>query len=297
MEDFNFVIPQLSEKILNSIETKYLDLAYANESDSQKLDIYLPENVLKPYPVIIHFHGGAFAFGTKRDDNFEPMLRGLKRGYAIISVEYRMSGEARWPALIFDAKAAVRFIRANANHYGLNADKIAVWGPSAGGYIAGMLGVTNRNPVFEDPGQGNAEYSSEVQAVVDWCGPCGGFITMDKYIKENGIGFPDHNAPDSPESRIMGSPIQNIEQLVYFASPYRYANKDIPPFLIMHGESDPVVPVQQSRFFAEELIKAAGTDKVKLLTYPGKGHHGQPWYDEECISDVVFEFLDDVFRR
>lgn len=296
MQNPNFRIPLLSQKLLDSVKAKYLDIPYCDESPSQILDIYLPENTAKPYPVIMHYHGGAFMFGTQRDCNLEPMLRGLERGYAVVSVQYRMSGEARFPAFVWDSKAAVRWVRANADKYGFDSGKIAAWGPSAGGYIAAMMGVSGKNPAFEDLSQGNAEYSSEVQAIIDWCGPAGGFLNIDPAIRDNGIGLADHNDPASPESLILGAPIETVPELVELAAPYRYAHKGVPPFLIVHGEADPIVPVQQSRILAEAIEKAAGKERVTLRTYPGKGHHGDPWYDELEISTLCLDFLDSICK-
>ncbi len=105
MQDPNFKIPLVSKEIIDSIKTKLLDVPYCSNSPSQKMDIYYPNLVSnKPYPVIIHFHGGAFMIGTKGDDALEPMLSGLNRGYVVVSVDYRLSGEARFPAMVYDAK-------------------------------------------------------------------------------------------------------------------------------------------------------------------------------------------------
>lgn len=294
MEDPKHIIPVLPQAILDTIKHKYLDVSYCDESSAQVLDIYLPETP-GPYPVIVHFHGGAFLFGTQRDINLNPMLRGLDKGFAIISVSYRLSGEARFPALIWDAKAAIRFIRANATKYNLASEKIGVWGPSAGGYIVSMLGATNDEPAFEDLDMGNATFSSSVQAVVDWCGPSGNFLDMDPAILANGFGVADHNDPLSPESRLMGVSITTIPQMVKLASPMTHLKKNLPAFLIHHGEADPIVPVQQSIAFAEAILKAKG--QVTLETFSGKGHHGQAWYEEEVMSDKVFSFFQETLRK
>jgi len=294
MEDPKIVIPLLPQSTLDTIKHKYLDVPYCEESAAQVLDIYLPETK-GPYPVIVHFHGGAFMFGTQRDINLVPMLRGLDKGFAIISVSYRMSGEARFPAMIYDAKAAIRFIRANAFHYDLDTEKIGVWGPSAGGYIVSMLGATNDESVFEDLNMGNASFSSNVQVVVDWCGPSGNFLEMDPAIRDNGFGDADHNDPLSPESRFMGAPITTIPELVKLASPCTHLKRNLPVFLIQHGEADPIVPVQQSIAFADAIIAAKG--QVILETFSGKGHHGNPWYEEEVMSDRVFEFFKENLRK
>lgn len=293
MEDPNLVIPRLTQMILDTIQNKHLDIPYCDQSLAQVLDVYLPSSA-GPYPVIVHFHGGAFMFGTQRDVNLAPMLRGLDKGYCIISVSYRMSGEARFPAMIYDAKAAIRFIRANAKKFNLISDKIGLWGPSAGGYIVSMLGATNDNPAFEDLSMGNAQYSSSVSAVVDWCGPCGGFLMMDPAIKINGFGDADHNEPYSPESRFMGASITSIPELVRLATPATHVTQNGPIYLIQHGEADPIVPIQQSLTFAKAIQEAGG--KVTLLTYPGQGHHGNPWYEEPLMSDIVFRFFDETLR-
>lgn len=288
-------IPPLPQEALDSIKNKVLDLHYCDQSSYQVLDIYYPENCKGPYPVIAHFHGGAFKFGTQRDVNLRPILRALSRGYAVVSVQYRMSGEAHFPALIWDAKASIRFIRANAEKYCLDGDRIAAWGPSSGGYIVSMLGVTGDNPAFEDLSMGNSHVNSSVQAVVDWCGPCGGFLNMDTSILKSGIGCADHNDEGSPESLIMGAQITKIPELVSLACPCRYAHKEAPPFLIHHGEADPIVPVAQSAALAQALKNAGAS--VTLETFTGRGHHGEPWYEETWLSDKVLDFLDSILKK
>ena len=114
------------------IKNKFLDIAYADKSKAEKLDIYLPNEGKGPFPVIIFIHGGAFMFGDKADDQVNPALEGVKRGYAVVSVNYRMSGEAVFPAAIQDVKAAIRFVRANAAKYHLDPKRIASFGNSAG---------------------------------------------------------------------------------------------------------------------------------------------------------------------
>lgn len=128
-----------------------MDISYATLSERQKLDIYLPSVDEGPFPVIVHIHGGAFKMGNKRDEQLTSILLGLKRGYAIVSVNYRLSQEAKFPAAVEDVKAAIRFIKANAKKYQLNPNKIAVWGGSAGGHLSAMVGVTSHLSLFEHP--------------------------------------------------------------------------------------------------------------------------------------------------
>ena len=297
MEKPDVKIPLLEQPVLEKIARKCLDLPYAAQSVSQKLDLYYPETGGGPFPLVVHVHGGAFMFGTKRDCNLKPMLRVLERGYALASVEYRLSGEARFPAPVYDCKAAIRFLRANAARYRLDAARIGIWGPSAGGYLAAMVGATNHSPAFEDLSMGNAWESSAVQAVVDWCGPCGDFTHMDRQIRENGIGDDDHDDPCSPESRLLGHAIQQVRELSRLAAPVTHVSRQCLPFLIHHGEADPIVPVQQSLCLAAAVRAAAGEGNVTLRTFPGRGHHGQPWYEEPALTKEVLDFLDIYLKK
>ena len=136
--------PKLSPEFLDAVKVKVLDAAYCQASPSQKLDLYLPnERAEERVPVIIHLHGGAFRVGDKREVNCIPMLYGLDRGYAVVSAEYRKSGEARFPAMVYDAKTIVRWVYAHAEEYGLDTGRIALWGPSAGGWLSSFTKVSS----------------------------------------------------------------------------------------------------------------------------------------------------------
>ncbi len=285
----------MSKEAEDHVKKKIYDIPYAGQSPSQILDIWYPnEEQEVPYPVIIHFHGGGFAKGGHREDSFEPMLRGVDRGYVAVSVEYRKSGEARFPAMVYDAKAAIRFLKKNAEKYDLDPDRFALWGSSAGGWLASMAALTVGNPAFEDLEMGNGDVDAGVRAVIDWCGPCGGFLAMDCVYRGNGIGVPDHEEPDSPESIFMGAPIKQIPELVRMASPYIYVRKDMPYFFIIHGDRDAVVPVDQSIRFAQAIRKSAGEAKVKLHIERGAPHHGRVWWHQEWVADMCFDYLDQV---
>jgi len=293
-----FEPPEISREILDAIREKYLDLPYADQSPTQKLDLYLPNlRREEKCPVIVHFHGGAFMICDKRDDALEPMLRGLDRGYAVVSAEYRKSREARFPAMVYDAKAVIRWVRANAERYGLDPERIAVWGPSSGGWLSSYVAVTNGDAALEDLTMGNGEQSSAVQACVDWCGPCAGFLRMDEMFRASGAGMADHDLPQSPESLFLGAPIPTVPELVRLSSPIAQVKKDVPPFLIVHGGADAVVPVEQSVAFAETINTVAGEGRARLHIAPGKPHHGDPWYHEMWVSDLALDFLDEVLKR
>lgn len=215
----------------DSVNRKWTDIAYATKSEAEKLDIYLPNKEQETYPVIVAVHGGAFMMGDKADGQLNPMLEGLKHGYAVVSVNYRMSGEATFPANIQDVKAAIRWIRANAKQYHLNADKIAVWGGSAGGNLVSMAGTSGGVAEFDDATLGNADQSSKVQAVVDYFGPTN-FLKMDEYFKKSKKSEANHSAADSPESKVIGGKLATMAAKVKTADPTTYITPDDPPFFI-----------------------------------------------------------------
>lgn len=275
------------------IQQKYLDLAYAQDSETQKLDLYLPNRQNKiPFPLIVFAHGGAFTYGKKDDDQLNPILGALDRGYAVASIEYRKSDEARFPAMVYDAKAAIRYLRAHADSYNLDIKRFAGWGPSSGGWLMSMVGVTTDNPAFEDKSMGYAGFSSSVQATVDWCGPCGGFLNMDKAFVKSRVGEADHNDIDSPESRFLGTQITRVPELDRMACPCSYVSKNTAPVLVVHGGIDQVVPVEQSKAFFNELQSVSS--KHQLFIAEGKLHHGAEWYNEQWVTDMCLDFLDKV---
>ncbi|MGM9608556.1 MAG: alpha/beta hydrolase fold domain-containing protein [Oscillospiraceae bacterium] len=288
---------KLSDQFLNSGYRKFFDLAYGTASADQKLDLWLPDAPASgPYPVVLFFHGGAFRGGAKREDQSEPVLRMLEHGYAVADVDYRKSGEAIYPAMLRDAKAAVRFLRAHAAQYDLDGARFAAWGASCGGWIVSMLGVTAGRPEFEEEGQTNPEQSDAVQAVVDWCGPCGNFMLMDPDFEQSGLGEPNHTPADSPEGQFMGGCLTELPELCRQAAPGTYVHAGVPPFLIVHGKLDQVVPVQQSRRFYGELVAAAGEGCAELHELEGVYHHGKPWNDDPVIARLTLDFLNRVLK-
>jgi acetyl esterase/lipase len=285
------------EKSANTegVTQKWLNVAYATTSTAQKMDIYLPNEKQDKYPVIVHIHGGAFLMGDKADGQLTPVLAALQRGYAVVSINYRLTGEAKFPTQIQDVKAAIRFIRANADKYALKTDKIAVWGGSAGGHLSALAATSGDIKELEDLTLGNPTQSSRVQAVVDWFGPIN-FLTMDAHFKASGKGKPDHNDADSPESRLWGKAIQMIPDSVKTANPETYISADDPPFFIQHGSIDKLVPTQQSVEFAEKLTAILGVEKLTFEILEGANHGGPAFGTPENLTKV-FAFLDKYLKN
>jgi acetyl esterase/lipase len=278
----------------DGVKNKWTDVAYAKTSEAQKMDIYLPNTPQEKYPVIVHIHGGAFMFGDKADGQLAPVLEALKNGYAVVSINYRLSGEAKFPAQIHDVKAAIRYLRANADKYKLKTDKIAVWGGSAGGHLSSLAATSGGIAALEDLSLGNPTQSSRVQAVVDWFGPIN-FLTMDDHFKVSGKGKPDHNAANSPESKLWGKPIQEIPDSVKMANPEIYISVDDPVFFIQHGSMDKLVPTQQSIEFAEKLTAVLDKDKITFEVLEGANHGGAQFETAENLKKVM-TFLDKYLK-
>jgi acetyl esterase/lipase len=277
-----------------SVEPNYKDLAYASVSASQKLNLYIPTTGSGPFPVVINIHGGGFKFGDKSMLSETTGKALLNAGYAVASIDYRLSGEAQFPAAVQDAKAAVRFLRVNAAQYNLNPDKIAVFGQSAGGNIAAMVGVTGNISDYDDASLGNAGVSSQVQAVINQYGPTD-FLQMDDQAKAQGCSASDqkHNDAGSFESAYIGAAIQTVPDQVQKSNPITYISTDTPPFLIQKGDQDCTVPVENTKMLADAL--SAASQDVTYTSLAGAGHGGDQFETDENVA-LMISFLDKYLK-
>ena len=247
------------------------NVEYATTSPSQVLDLWLPTEASGPTPLVIYVHGGAFKGGDKAmvGAKVQPLLDG---GFAVASVNYRLSGEATFPAGAQDVKAAVRWLRANAATYSIDPDRFAAWGESAGGNLVALLGTTSdQATVLDDPELGNAGVSSGVQAASG----------------EGGCTSPElHDPAGSPESLWVGGAVQDTKELVAQANPITYVATAtrLPAFSIAHGDADCNVPFQQSKLLADALT-AAGADAT-LTVLPGAAH-ADPQFDGTLLQPTV----------
>jgi acetyl esterase/lipase len=275
---------------VSGIHRKWLDITYAGKSPAQQLDIYIPDTGEGPFPAVLHLHGGGFMIGDKRDMSIQAILKqSLAEGYAVVSVNYRLSGEAVFPAGLQDIKAAIRWVRANQGKYHLNGRKIAAWGGSAGGNYTAMVCLTAGISELEDLSLGNEIYPCDVQAGVDWFGPTD-FLKMDEQLIKNGRGFPGHSRADSPESMYIGCKITEAPEKAQRANPINYIHNGMPPMLIQHGRLDEDVPVQQSIMFAEKLREKVSPDKFEFEILE-EAKHGDPLFETEKNLKRVFRFL------
>ncbi len=253
------------------------DLVYVpGGHERQKLDLYLPEQAAEhPLPLVVWIHGGGWEGGSKEGCPLRALM--LDKGYAVASINYRLSQDALFPAQIEDCKAAIRWLRANAKKYNLDPDRVGVGGDSAGGHLVALLGTTAGVKDLEGD-EGNLDQSSRVQAVVDWYGPTD-FATIGQGLSN----------PKSPVSRLIGGPPQENKEKAAKASPITYVSKDAAPMLIMHGDKDNLVPISQSEELAAAL-KKAGVE-VTFQVVKGNGHGGPDFLNPENRKRIV-DFFD-----
>ncbi|WP_405902034.1 alpha/beta hydrolase [Streptomyces sp. NBC_00656] len=230
-----------------------------------RLDLYLPEGVPGPRPVIVWLPGGGWQRAAR---GMGPHLGRLfaQRGYAMADIEYRSSRTALWPAQLHDVKAAVRYLRSVAQDRGLDAERIGAWGSSAGGHLAALLGLTGGDPAWEGNG-GHGAYPSDVQAVVDGYGPAD-LLHMDADSLPGGVV--NDIDPSSPPWGLLGGPTTEHPEPASQASPVSHVSGPTAPFLILHGDADLLVgPRQSERLF--DALHGAGSEAT-LVSVHGAGH-------------------------
>lgn len=260
------------------------DIEYASvDGISLRLDLYLPDpSPVDSVPLVIWVHGGGWRSGSK-DGTYAPDTLGDT--YAVASVEYRLTDVAIFPAQIHDVKAAVRWLRAHAEEYGLDPQRFGAWGSSAGGHLVALLGVSCGNVDLEGTVGEYLNESSCVQAVCDFFGP----TDFSSLMAQRGVGA---TRRPMAEDLLLGGAVEDLAQLAELASPMAHVSVASPPFLIMHGSDDATVPVEQSVAF-DAALRAVGVDST-LIIIEGAGHGFprehlvavKPWFDSHLASEL-----------
>ncbi len=271
---------------------KWSDVNYAGDGQVyHNLDIYLPMPSQASYPVVIDIYGSAWMSDNGKGTSPDALGSALlNAGYAVVSPNYRSSSDSVFPAEIQDIKAVVRFVRGKAATYKFDTTFIGITGQSSGGHLAALTG-TSGGVKIKKIGSAAADIegelgtytskSSSVDAVADWFGPTN-FLVMDSCGSQL-----VHNADGSPESSLIGGPIQNNKDKVALADPITYIDAQDPPFLIIHGDADPLVPICES-FFLNQALQQAGVTST-FVTVPGGGH-GTGTTVEPYITQMVTFF-------
>ncbi len=253
------------------------DLAFGEAGGRPlRLDLYRPEEArARPVPAVVLIHGGGWSKGDKSSVFGAAAL--VDRGFIVVSVNYRLSGEAPFPAPVEDCKCAVRWLRAHAEKYGVDPERIGVWGSSAGGQIALMVAYADENAQMEGTG-GWQDRSSRVQAVCSWFGPT------------------DMRLVEQPLPQYLGGTLRQVPERYARASPVLYVSADDPPTFLAHGDRDPVVPVEHSQTL-HRLLKEAGVES-RLLVVENASHGFRPTGGSAALGRKEIEALSvEFFER
>jgi len=276
----------------------YRDVVYAAVPGFRHLllDLTVPP-AEQPVPLVVWLHGGAWRHGSHKPVGALPWLgrlteRVLASGLALAAVQYRLSGETPFPGQLHDVKAAIRWLRAFGGRLGVDPDRIGVWGESAGGHLAALAALTGDNPAdaATEGAQGVVGVDSRVRAGVDFYGPA----DLLRLGEQSGDTAPiDHDAADSPESLLVGGPVQDDRAAAAFAGPITHVHAQAPPLLIVHGERDRLVPCAQSRDLAAALVGVGAP--VEFVPVPG-ADHVLAGVDPDPVVDLAVDFLARALR-
>ena len=282
-----FATPQDYSKMQVSSSAYWMDLDYVGDGQlGHKLDIHLPPEKRDSYPVVVCIYGSAWFSNASKGSVFSDGLGQalLENGFAVVSLNHRSSREAAFPAQLHDVRAALRFIYSNAAQFSLDTSFVGLTGWSSGGHLTSLTATTQGLDAYKlegssidlDGGLGKyADSAYQVHAAVDWYGPTD-FLVMD----DCGSSF-SHNAADSPESTLLGGPIQQHQTASRLADPATYVTGSTPAFLIIHGDNDQTVPYCQSEHLYRRL-KETGVES-RFITVEGGGHGPgvmiQPYFD------------------
>jgi len=269
------------------------DLNYASDTTKyHMLDIYLPQVEKSIYPAVVVIYGSAWFGNNLKGSDLKTLGKALlETGFAVVFPNHRSSADAKFPGQINDIKAALRFIRANAEKYQIDTSFIGMTGSSSGGHLSALAGTSGFIKQYTVGSatadiEGNvgqySSYSSSVDAVVDWFGPTN-FLVMDSCGSRMA-----HNAQNSPESSLVGGPIQDNKDKCALANPITYIDANDPPFLILHGDADPLVPHCESEMFFNALQKANVPSQFVLV--PG-GQHGPGLFVDKYFRMMVDFFI------
>lgn len=277
-----FLKPRASKQLNVQRDIEYVE----NGHERHKLDLYLPPKAdgkaktaekAGKRPLIVWIHGGGWKQGSKDRCRASGWVN---EGYVVASINYRLSSHAVFPAQIHDCKAAIRWLRANADKYGIDEQRIGVWGSSAGGHLVALLGTSGDVKNLEGD-IGVTDQSSRVQAVCDWFGPTDLLLMNAQSTEGSRV---DHDSEKSPESLLLGATLQTVPEKARVAAPLTYVTDDDPPFMIVHGDNDMLVPWQQSQMLYDSLKKQNCDVTLQIIKGGGHGGFKGPEVTESCLK-------------
>ena len=266
------------------------DIDYVGDANPrQTLDLYIPEaKTESSYPVVLWIHGGAWRKGSK--DRPGRALKAAGLNCAIVSINYRLTSEKSWPVQIHDCKAALRWVKANAKKYHLDAERIVVWGGSAGGHLVTFMGTTQNQPELDGELGPHIDQSTSVKGVINFFGPTD-FLVMN----QQGSSM-DHNAASSPEGQLLGGEVSALKARAKIASPFHQVSSDDAPILTVHGTKDPLVPYLQGKALDDKLDTLKVPSVLLTVLDGGHGRGFGPSVDKAVIAFLKHHFFDEDLK-
>lgn len=264
---------------------------YANVGGvSLRLDVFAPVSQT-PLPTIIYVHGGGWNSGDRSLQSIQ--TRQIGRGYAVATISYRFSQQAKFPAQIHDVKAAIRYLRANAAQFNLDTNNFALWGRSAGGHLAAVAAASSAIGEMEDLTMGNPSQSSRVKAVLDWFGPVDLLRFSEHALSSCAASCPE--CANAPAGQLIGGDLRGLKIKTMRANPQHYIRngESYPAFLVVHGTADCTVPPRQSQVLRDALFNV-GADVT--LTFVTGGAHGGAPFETAARQAEMDAFFDRVLK-
>lgn len=259
------------------LKRKYIGIEYAHRTPYEKMDLYLPDEEEGPYPVIIDVHGGGWFYGSRSSKRMDPVLLGLKRGYAVASVDYTLSKYEKFPLQISELKAAIRFLRQNAEEYGLDKKRVAMWGLSAGAHLSMLTAFTADTCYLDDGNLSDQSVSCNIQALIALYGPTDFMIT-------------EPCTQDSMEAIFLGGIPQVETERSAMANPCNYVRKSAPPCFLQYGDTDEIVVLKHGEAIRDAL-RAVREDTDYFEVIHG-ARHADPLFRTPENNKKIYEFLD-----
>ncbi|HCS51001.1 MAG TPA: hypothetical protein DIW81_05320 [Planctomycetaceae bacterium] len=271
---------QKLRQLLLEKSSLHRDLEYARvDNRSLKLNLAIPNDATSSTPLVIWIHGGGWNSGSK--DAPSPAVAMLLVGYAVASIEYRFLDDAPFPAQIHDAKAAVRWLRANAGKYNIDPDKFAVWGASAGGHLASLLGTSGGVEDLEGTVGNHVGVSSRVQVVCNYYGP----TDLTFWFGKDGNEFTLPGKLAEVPSKMFRTTVRDRQAEAEIFSPISYVSREDPPVIIVQGDKDPIVMIEHNRGFVTSLKE--NRVKVEAIVLAGAGHGGKEFMNPNLLKRLA----------
>lgn len=274
---------------------EHAPLSHAPDGHRRTLDIYLPNEGDGPYPVVVDIFGGGWYFGNKSSHKLEPALNLLKRGFAVVSINYSLSSQDTLDTQIQEVKAAIRYVRKHAASYQLDPDRIALLGESAGAHLAAVASTSSASGHLVDSTWPNQDVSDAVQAVIAVYCPV--YLDLMKelfQVEQMAWGLntliSEYGEADSMEGVLLGGAAKTVPEAAKKANPITYLDENCPPYLFLHGTQDQVVPIIGAMSFAAHMMAKIGVENVEFQVVEG-AHHDIHDFEKEWIYDLEADFL------